>query len=222
MIKVVLLDLDDTILDFKLCAKDSLYKASKALNIELSDTFYAAFFKQSDYLWQNVEKGIITLEELFNTRFKLLFNEFNIDCNPILFDKEYRNNLRESHILVPYAKELVMYLHQKYKVFAASNSSKGKENRLKLARIYDYFDGIFVSEEIGYPKPRIEFFLYILNKLNINKDEIVMIGDSLSSDISGAKEFNIKSIWFNKNNIEYDKNLVDIEVKSLEEIKNYL
>ena len=222
MLKVVLIDLDDTILDFKACSHDSIKKAKEELNIKLPDDFYDSFDKYNPTLWEKVEKGLLKTSTLFEIRFKELFKMNNIDGDYNLFEDTFRKYLKESHVLLPYAKELLEYLHTKYKVYGASNSSTAKEKRLKLAGVYNYFDGLFVSEVVGYQKPQKEFFLHVLKELNITKDEVIMIGDSLTSDIIGAYNLGIKSIWFNKDNIKKEDPIIDLEVKRLEDIKKYI
>ena len=87
--------------------------------------------------------------------------------------------------------------------------------RIEKSGLKKYFQKVYLSEEIGYNKPDVEFFDSIL-KDYLFKERMVMIGDSLSSDIRGGKNFNIPTIWYNPNHLECD--LPDYQVDDLLQI----
>jgi len=80
MIKVVLVDIDDTLLDFDLCANWSIQEASKELGIDLPDHFFSVFWKINDGLWKDLEKGIVTLAQLSTKRWDILFEKYQVVC----------------------------------------------------------------------------------------------------------------------------------------------
>ncbi len=90
--------------------------------------------------------------------------------------------------------------------------------------MHDYFKGFFISEKIGFQKPTKEFFDYCFSNMNgITKEHTIMIGDSLTADIIGAKNYGIKSIWYNHSNKQNKTQIMpDYEVASLLEIKNIM
>ena len=113
----------------------------------------------------------------------------------------------------------------KYDLYVASNSLLSTQvSRLTSAGLYHHFKDLFVSDAIGHQKPTKEFFEGCFCKIpNFNREETIIIGDSLSSDIKGGCNVGIKTCWFNpkkqENTTEYK---ADYEITSLEEIKNIL
>ena len=101
---------------------------------------------------------------------------------------------------------------------------KLQEKRIKQSPIAKYFNDIVISENVGVSKPNPGIFEYALNNMdNINKNEILMIGDSLSSDIKGGINFNIDTCWYNPNNLENNTDIIPTYVvSSLNELKNFL
>ena len=69
---------------------------------------------------------------------------------------------------------------------------------------------VFTSEDAKSYKPRRELFEYSLKCTGLSADEVVHIGDSLSSDISGAASAGIKAIWVNRSNREVPKDVVAV------------
>ena len=85
------------------------------------------------------------------------------------------------------------------------------------------FKDIFISEVVGYEKPNVEFFNYVFSKIkDFNRDETVIIGDSLTSDILGGKNAKIKTVWFNPNGKKCEDIVPDYQISSLNEVKSLL
>lgn len=224
MIKVVLVDIDDTLLDFDLCADWSIQKASEELEITLPDNFFSVFWKINDGLWKDLEKGKLTLSQLSTKRWDILFEKYQIEFDSAIFDSYYRRYLSLSGMHVQGAEELLMYLSEKYDIYSASNGPyKQQIQRLELSGLSKYIKGNFISEKIGFAKPTKEYFSYCLGQLkDIQKEEIVMIGDSLSADMQGAHDFGIKCIWYNRLHEEKQDICADYVVQHIIDIKDIL
>jgi HAD superfamily hydrolase (TIGR01549 family) len=96
--------------------------------------------------------------------------------------------------------ELLKYLKNKYKVFVVSNGIKNLQIlRLNHSRMMELVDGYVFSEETSAPKPHLAYFDFLFKKykLKFNDKDYIIIGDSLTSDIQGALNLGIDSIWFN-------------------------
>ena len=224
-IKAILLDIDNTILDFNKCAEKAVKIAFEKCGLEYTDNTFKVFTEQNDMLWQKIERGELTRQGLHKIRFNTIFNVLGIVADGEMAETEFRNSLFNIAETVDGAVELVKYLSSKYKVYSASNAIyKQQLNRLKMAGLYDYFSDFFVSEIIGHQKPTKEFFDYCFSKLEgLNKEQTIMIGDSLTADILGAKNYGIKCIWFNRDKKQNELSVSpDFMVYSLEEIKNIL
>ena len=223
MIKAVLIDIDDTIFDFEKCSKNSFLKTLEKFNLKFKEEDFSYFNKVNDILWTKQKLGKINIKEVFIKRDYLMGKYFNLDIEKGLFNDLFVNFLYDEIEMVDGIEDLLEYLSDKYKIFAASNGIyKMQENRLKKSNLDKYFNEIFVSEKIGYEKPDKKFFKKIMDITKFSNDDLIMIGDSIKSDIIGAKNSKIKSIYFNKE----DKKIIDknftYQVKNLSEIKKIL
>lgn len=223
MIKAVLIDIDDTIFDFEKCSRNSFVKTLEKLNLKFREEDFSYFNKVNDILWTKQKLGEINIKEVFIKRDYLMGKYFNLDIEKGLFNDLFVKFLYDEIEMVDGIEDLLLYLSEKYKIFAASNGIyKMQENRLKKSNLDKYFDEIFVSEKIGYEKPDKKFFKKIMDITKFSNDDLIMIGDSIKSDIIGSKNSKIKSIYFNKEDKKItDKNFT-YQVKSLSEIKKIL
>lgn len=189
------------------------------------------FYKEiNNNLWQLIEKGELDFEELQKKRWNMIFEYLGISADGVAFEKYFRECLFESAIPENGAMELVKYLHSKYILCVASNDPYMQQvNRLKISGMLPYFSDLFISEEIGSSKPSEKFFNTCINRLNskteqkIQPYEIMMIGDSLSSDMLGGIQFGMQTCFYNPNkkNIPCGMKL-NYSVSSLKEIENIL
>jgi 2-haloacid dehalogenase len=195
----ILLDLDDTLLDFK---RAEVFAFSQLLAyLKLDDqSILNKYHAINNHLWHQFELGQIKKEVLATLRFKLAFE--NISSNR---DYEMMNQIFLSYIaLASYAidgcYELLKYLKPRYKVYIISNGIKQLQlQRLNLSRIMEYIDGFVFSEETLKPKPDLSYFEHLFNKYDLPRDpqKYLIIGDSESSDIMAATNLKIDSIYFN-------------------------
>jgi len=194
MIKAVLLDIDDTLLSFEKFVIESMKSGFKKFGIgEYSDEMFRMFNEINSKLWKDLEKGEISFEDLKKTRWNLVFRHMGVSADGEAFEKYFRECLFESAIPEDGAMELIEYLHPKYILCAASNGPYRQQvNRLKLCGMLPYFSHLFISEEIGSSKPSEEFFNACMERLNADPEknilpgEVMMIGDSLTSDMAGG------------------------------------
>lgn len=223
MIKAVLIDIDDTIFDFEKCSKNSFLKTLEKFNIKFKEEDFSYFNKVNDILWTKQKLGEINIKEVFIKRDYLMGKYFNIDIEKGLFNDLFVKFLYDEIEMVDGIEDLLLYLSDKYKIFTASNGIyKMQENRLKKSNLDKYFDKIFVSDKIGYEKPDKRFFQKIMDITKYSNDDLIMIGDSIKSDIIGAKNSKIKSIYFNKENKKISDKNFTYQVKNLSEIKKIL
>ena len=225
MIKAVLIDIDNTLLDFHKCSKEAMCLAAEEYGIKFPENYFEIFTKINNSLWEKIEKGELDRQGLFKVRWKLIFEAMGIDEDGLAFEETFRANIKQSAIPVDGAKEILLYLSEKYYVAVASNSELAQqEKRLKKADMLKYISKIFTSEEIGFAKPSEGFFAHCENELpQLERDEIILIGDSVTADIEGAKKFGFKTCWFNfarKENPVCEK--ADYIINNLAEIKNIL
>ena len=224
MIKAVLIDVDDTILDFDLCGEWAMKESAKEENIALCENTFSIFHEINDSLWKALERKEVTIEELFILRWEKTFAKLNIKADCAKFDTLFAKNLANSTIPVEGIKEILPYLSKKYKIYIASNGIYEQQtNRLALAHLSKYISDYFVSKKIGFSKPSFEFYDYCFTHMNIeNKEEVIMIGDSISADVNGAHNYGFKTIWFNRLNEDKTCENADYIISKISEIKQIL
>lgn len=223
MIKAVLIDIDDTIFDFEKCSKNSFLKTLEKFNLKFKEEDFSYFNKVNDILWTKQKLGEINIKEVFIKRDYLMGKYFNLDIEKGLFNDLFVKFLYDEIEMVDGIEDLLLYLSGKYKIFTASNGVYDMQvNRIKKSNLSKYFTDIFVSDKIGYEKPDKRFFQKIMDITKYSNDDLIMIGDSMKSDIIGAKNSKIKSIYFNKENKKISDKNFTYQVKNLSEIKKIL
>lgn len=225
MIRYVFLDLDDTILDFKKAEAAALSKTLTEHGLAPTSTIIARYSAINESFWKALERGEVTREQVLLNRFKVLFEEFGIDCDAFKVKTTYEAHLGEGHYFIDGAEALLEALHGKYKLYLASNGTTHVQTgRIKSAGIARYFEEIFISQVVGVNKPSIEFFSRCFSKIeNFKKEEAIIIGDSLSSDIAGGRNAGIRTCWFNPHGAPMPTDTKpDFTVKALDEIPTLL
>jgi len=225
MIKAVLIDIDNTLLDFHLSVKDTLERVFKQFSIDFKTEYVPAFLRINDGLWRRIEEGTLTREGLFEIRFNTVFRELGIERDGAPIETAFRKELFYSAFPVQGAKEMLEYLSNKYTLYAASNAIYNQQiHRLEKAGMLKFFKDVFVSERIGYQKPTKEYFDYCFLRMDgISIKEAVIIGDSLTTDIKGGLLYGLTTVWYN-----HDKRDKGLDVKphytvdKLEDIKTIL
>ncbi len=225
MIKAVLIDIDNTLLDFHKCSKESMCFAAEDFGVEFPENYFEIFTEINNRLWEKIEKGELNRQGLFRIRWNLIFDAMGIKADGPAFEELFRDNIKKSAIPVDGANEILEYLGEKYFVCVASNSELAQqEKRLKKAGMLPFIKKIFTSEEIGFAKPSTEFFEACMKELpDVKKDEVIFIGDSISADVDGGHKFGLKTCWFNYAKLPHEKcTTADFIVDLLAEIKDIL
>lgn len=223
MIKAVLIDIDDTIFDFEKCSKNAFKKTLKKLDLSYKEKDFLYFNKVNDILWSKQKFGEINIEEVFTHRSNMMSKYFELDIEKEIFNDLFVEFLYDEIEMVDGIEDLLSYLSNKYQIYAASNGVYEMQiNRIKKSNLSKYFKDIFVSDKIGYEKPDERFFKKIMDITKYSNDDLIMIGDSIKSDIIGARNSKIKSIYFNKENKKKSDKNFTYQVKKLSEIKKIL
>ena len=220
---LVLFDLDGTLFDYKKAEKYALTNAFADFGInDLSAELTKKYQDINHEIWQKFEQKKITSVKLRTERFKILFEQEAMDFDPVKFSQRYLYHLSQADFYLPKAKELIKYFHGKVKMALITNGlSDVQQGRYGKSDIKDFVPHIFISEEIGIPKPHPEIFEFIFEQLNFNdKEKALIVGDSLNSDIQGGNNFGIDSVWFNQDMMENTGTSVPTyEINDLNELK---
>lgn len=223
MIKVVFVDIDNTLLDFDEGARQSMMECFDLFGLEYEDRMFDQFQAVNDQLWSSLERGELTRERLHQIRWNLIFDRLGIVADGERFEHCFFERLKTSAVPIEGAAELMKYLSGRYIVCVASNASHDQQSaRLQKAGMAQYVDKYFVSCTLGADKPSKQFFDRCFEQLpGVSVDEAIIVGDSLSADMRGGKDYGIATCWYNPG-LKPPVDWVDYTVTTLGEVKNIL
>ena len=216
----VLLDLDNTILDFDKAEKTALGRAFTALGVAYDEALLKRYNAINIQHWEMLEDGLLTRDQVLVKRFEALYREYGIEADADRSQALYEHLLSEGHWFLPGAEELLETLAGEYRLFLCSNgSAQVQEGRIASAGIAPYFERIFVSEHMGANKPEKRYFDLCFAEIpGFDRERTVMLGDSLTSDIRGGINAGVKTCWFNPRGKENPGPVVpDYEIRTLGE-----
>jgi len=214
----LLFDADGTILDYRAAEAYSLKAAASFFGLEVGEEILKLYQEINSALWAELEKGFITSLELRVKRFKMLSSRMGWDVSADEFSRVYLQELGRSGFMMPGAAEMLKDLPGGTGKAVITNGIKDTQyGRLKTASLLSSFDEIIISEEAGVAKPAAGFFDYTLKRIGSRKiEEMLVIGDSLSSDIAGGAGYGIDTCWFNPEGLENNSG-----IKPTYEISNW-
>ena len=223
MIKTVFLDLDDTILDFQKSERIAIRKTFEIMDVPHSSEVIERYIEINVGLWQALERGKLSRDGVLHGRFERLYSELNLIRSAEESQLLYQSLLAKEYDFLPGGKELLLALKEsgKYRLYMATNGiPEVQEPRIEASGVGEFFDGVFISERIGYAKPDKRFFDACFKEIEgFKKEEAIIVGDSLSSDIKGGINAGIKTCHFNHRNHAYSDIIPDYEIKNMSELK---
>ncbi|WP_028559377.1 YjjG family noncanonical pyrimidine nucleotidase [Paenibacillus pinihumi] len=220
---VILFDVDDTLFDFRESERRALHNAFVDFKLSEGVNDYSASYKEiSKVLWDELEQGKMTLNELGAERFRRLFLTHQLPFNGEEFNRIYLGYLgAESHLLAG-AAEVCGQLADCRLAVITNGFKEVQASRITLSVLRDKFEQIIVSEDAGIQKPDKGIFDYAFAKLDLtDKSRVLMVGDSLTSDVLGGNNYGIDTCWYNphrKPNVT--KIIPTYEIFELEELVN--
>ena len=225
VIKNVLFDLDDTLLDFHRAEAEAIRHTLREIGIDATDETVGLYSRINRSCWAKLETGEYTRDQVLHNRFDFLFEALGVEGDAHATQKLYEYRLSLGAYYVDGAEELLNALYGKYRLYLATNGIVNVQSRrIKDSGIGKYFEDIFVSERIGYNKPDKRFFDAAFSRIDgFKHEESVMVGDLLTSDIRGGINAGIKTVYFNPKGKENDTDIhPDYEIHSLAELAGLL
>ena len=224
-IDAILFDLDYTLFDSEASEQEAL--SMTLLDNGVSPTVDVITLYQSinKTLWKMLEREAIDLEYLRVNRFEQLLEALDESKDPQVLADSYTTNLGRCGKFYPEVKPLLEMLQGVVKLAIVTNGvSETQRLRLEIHDYERYFDAVVVSGEFGIPKPNPAIFNEALDLLGLSKDDnVIMVGDSLSSDMYGARTSGLISCWLNPENDRDSSNVnVDYKIQSLNELVEIL
>ena len=201
MISTILWDVDGTLLDFKTAESAAVKSLFREFSLgECTDEMVSRYSAINDGFWQRLERNEITKPQVLVGRFKQFFREVGVP--PELaeeFNRRYQFRLGDTIVYRDDSISIIKSLRGRVKQYVVSNGTVvAQSKKLKLSGIGELMDGIFLSEAVGAEKPNKAFFDTVFEQIRPERlSDVIVIGDSLTSDIRGGINAGIRTCWYN-------------------------
>lgn len=231
--KVFLWDIDGTLLNFLEAEKAALGHCFEKFELgELTDEMLARYSIINKRYWEALERGEISKQEVLVGRYKEFFAKEGLDVSKAeAVNDEYQVSLGDTCVFYDDGYELVKRFKKNIRQYAVTNGTNiAQTKKLRNSGLDQLLDGVFISDRIGFEKPSAEFFDAVFQGLqkdidmgllpaDLKKEQILIIGDSLTSDIRGGNNAGIPTCWYNPFGKENDKGVhVDYEITNLHQL----
>ena len=223
--KAILFDLDYTLFDSETSEQEALAITLTTNGIDPIESTIDRYRAINRSLWKSLEREELTLARLRLKRFEELVNHLRIEADPTVLADMYTRNLGLCGEFYPQAKKILKSIGTRTKLGLVTNGvSETQRSRLNKHDFAKYFDAIVVSGEFGIAKPNPAIFLEMMRLLDLESGpSVLMVGDSLTSDIAGANLSGLSACWFNPaGNTAPNDMTIDYDIRSLDELNKIL
>jgi 2-haloacid dehalogenase len=214
-------DADNTLFDYNKAETTALLKSFQLFNLRFEERYMDSYRRINQDLWHSLERQEIKPEVLRVRRFELFLEDIKMTASVEQLAATYIEQLGLCFDLVDGAYEVLNTLHAKSKIAIVTNGLTAvQRSRLGLSPIKSFITELIISEEIGAAKPHTAFFDVAFERTgNPPKSDVLIIGDSLSSDMRGGVNYGIDTCWFNPLGAQCPADLkITYEIKHLREL----
>ena len=220
--KVILWDIDGTLLNFHLAEKAAISTLFTRFQLGIcTEQMLQRYSVINAGYWKKLETGELSKPQVLIGRFKTFFQEFDLDTSCAeAFNEAYQLALGDTVCFNPGGLEAVRALKGKVLQYAVTNGTLvAQRKKLAASGLDQLLDGVFISDVIGIEKPNIGFFQAVWNQIgSYDPQEVLIIGDSLTSDIRGGNNAGIRTCWFNPEGLPAPEDLrIDYNIRDLSE-----
>lgn len=217
----LLFDADNTLFDFDQAERNAHLLLCRAHGLVFSEEGYQLYHRCNAELWRDLERGLCTKEFLLVERFRRYLAITGEAADPEALNRDHLQALGEGSMLLPGAEALCRTLSRDHQLYLLTNAvASVQKARFAGSAIAPYFKGVFISEEVGASKPDPAFFDHVFRAVpGLTRDNALLIGDSLTSDIQGANNVGLPCCWFDPKGLPRPQGLrVDYVIRNLEEL----
>jgi 2-haloacid dehalogenase len=195
----LILDADGTLFDFHRAEAAALKLTPDQLHIRVPPDIETSYHAINASLWQDFEAGHVQARDIRTQRFKRLFQRLDIKGDPDVFSEAFLANLVQETRFYDGAEALLSKLRDRVGMVLLTNGFADVQHaRIARLGLQETFDHVLISEEIGATKPDRAAFDVAFEKMgHPAKERVLIVGDSLSSDIRGGEDYGIDTCWFN-------------------------
>jgi 2-haloacid dehalogenase len=214
-------DADNTLFDYNRAESTALRNTFQLYNLPVDDASMATYREINQKLWHALEKGEIKPDVLRVKRFEQFLHAVGRDASPESMSNSYIEQLAQRTELIDGTLEVLQKLKATRRFALITNGlTTVQRGRLSLSPLKEFFEVVVISEEIGAAKPHSAFFEVAHERSgHPPKSDVLVIGDSLSSDIRGGVDFGVDTCWFNPHGESLPDGLaVTYEIRSLREL----
>jgi len=201
VIRVILWDVDGTLLDFLAAEKAAIRSCFARFGLgDCSDACIARYSAINTKYWKGLENGLYTKPQVLVGRFEEFFAAEGMDpALAVPFNEEYQLQLGETVCFIDDSYHLIRRLRGRVKQYAVTNGTRiAQERKLAKSGLGELFDDVFISELVGAEKPSPLFFDHVFARIgDVKKEEVLIVGDSLTSDMRGGLQAGIRCCWYN-------------------------
>lgn len=197
MAKYLLFDADGTLYDFKATESVALKRVFENYGIPWTREMFMLYEEGNHFCWDQYEKGLMSQEKLKGERFRILFDKLSIKGDAEEAGDLYVDYLAEAGIMIDGAISFLESIKDREMAIITNGIAKTQHGRFDRTNTKRFFKEIFISQEMRVAKPDKAFFDIVLDTIKKTPEECIVIGDSEKSDIQGAINANIDSIFIN-------------------------
>jgi 2-haloacid dehalogenase len=216
----IFLDADNTLFDYDRAEATALEQTFQHFGFAYGNDVRLTYREINRRAWEDFENGIIDKDTLQKTRFEKLLAAGRNEADPAAFNSFYLGVFAESGCLIDGAAAVCERLAKHCSLVIATNGVSGvQQRRLQNSGLLPYITRVVVSEDTGFQKPHPGFFRFAFDLCNIRDvSSVLMVGDSLSSDIRGGVNAGIKTCWYNPAGLVAAERIYDYEIRKLDEL----
>ena len=227
MIQTILWDVDGTLLSFTEAERAAIKECFRRFGLgECTDEMVARYSELNARFWERLELGELTKAQVLRGRFEEFFRREGVACESVdAFNDEYQLRLGDTICFIDGSYDLVRGLRGRVKQYAVTNGTvRAQERKLKRSGLGELFDGVFISDRVGFEKPAPGFFDHVLTAIGpVKREEVLIVGDSLTSDIRGGDGAGLRTCWYNPRGLRNDRGVrVDYDIRDLHEVEAIL